>query len=72
MMYKSFKHQKTSLSGYTLLLKKHGIPLGFHLYSFQTFQNRRFLAPLSLWRFQIWIWGLSPRRVSAYFVSDQT
>ncbi|MFS7982976.1 hypothetical protein Hanom_Chr11g00969121 [Helianthus anomalus] len=39
MMYKSFKHQKTSLSTCTLLLKNTGHTLGFH--HFKTFQNRR-------------------------------
>ncbi|KAF5779072.1 hypothetical protein HanRHA438_Chr12g0566481 [Helianthus annuus] len=50
MMYKSFKHKKTSLSSYTLLLKKHGIPLGFHLHSFisKHFKIAAFCSSLSL------------------------
>ncbi|MFS7966473.1 hypothetical protein Hanom_Chr09g00774151 [Helianthus anomalus] len=46
MMYKCFKHQKTSISTYTLQLKKHGY-IRFHSH-FKTFQNARFPAPLSL------------------------
>ncbi|KAM0003222.1 hypothetical protein Hdeb2414_s0293g00859101 [Helianthus debilis subsp. tardiflorus] len=45
MMYKSFKHQKTSISTSTLQLKKHGYMFHSH---FKTFQNARFPAPLSL------------------------
>ncbi|KAJ0917994.1 hypothetical protein HanRHA438_Chr05g0212471 [Helianthus annuus] len=48
MMYKSFKHKKTSLSSYTHLLKKDGIPLGFHLHSFQNISKSPLPAPLSL------------------------
>ncbi|KAJ0614558.1 hypothetical protein HanIR_Chr02g0063801 [Helianthus annuus] len=40
MMYKCFKHQKTSISTYTLQLKKHGY-ISFHSH-FKTFQNARF------------------------------
>ncbi|KAJ0704833.1 hypothetical protein HanPI659440_Chr14g0566931 [Helianthus annuus] len=47
MMYKSFKHQKTSLSIYTLLLKNTRDTLGFHIH-FKIFQIARFPAPPSL------------------------
>ncbi|MFS7984490.1 hypothetical protein Hanom_Chr14g01247321 [Helianthus anomalus] len=49
MMYKSFKHQKTSLSTYTLTQKKnrHRIRLGFQGH-FKTFHIPPLLLSLSL------------------------
>ncbi|KAJ0699132.1 hypothetical protein HanOQP8_Chr10g0352381 [Helianthus annuus] len=53
MIYKCFKHQKTSISTYTLQLKKHAYIKGFTLISKHFKMPASLLLSLSLRRFQI-------------------